>query len=134
MKFAPALLVVGTVAALGLALPEPVRIPDPEFAGLGARAASQPIGILPPVNIPNPLSLLTLFGTCITTCIEASIVKYTDCDGTPTSQCVCPHIKSVLIQASPCLKTCIPSNQLCRLSANLKQSARGIILILINTF
>ncbi|KAF7538479.1 hypothetical protein G7054_g2853 [Neopestalotiopsis clavispora] len=105
MKFTPVIILLANLATLGSALPEPAPAPAPTSAVVT-------IPILPPVDLPNPLSLLTVFGTCITACIEKSILTETDCAQTPTAKCVCPSIKEVLIMASPCFKTCKPNNLL----------------------
>ncbi|KAI4592314.1 hypothetical protein KJ359_011373 [Pestalotiopsis sp. 9143b] len=122
MKFTPVLfLLLGNMATLGSALPEPAPFPVPAPAPEPiaqakpvptAKVIGAVIPILPPVDLPNPLSLLTLFGTCVTGCVEVSIAKYTSCVATPTTICVCPHMKNVLAQAAPCFKTCNPNNLL----------------------
>ncbi|ETS86224.1 hypothetical protein PFICI_00052 [Pestalotiopsis fici W106-1] len=112
MKFTPVVLLLATlVAALPEPAPAPEALAEPEPVPEPKTAVST-LPILPPVDLPNPLSLLTVFGVCITGCIEKSIVIKTDCAKTPTAKCVCPSIKEVLIDSSTCFKTCKPNNLL----------------------
>lgn len=138
MKFAPVLLLLANAATLGSALPEPAPAPAPEALPEPepmpeAKAVGSTIPILPPVDLPNPMSLLTVFGTCITGCVEMSIAKYTSCANTPTAKCVCPNVKTVLIQASPCFKTCKPDNLLGELPSCEQQTLHTRFTTLILT-